>query len=137
PGPRVAHSRRLQNPPALELIEDLAAEAVAERHVDERENSYQQGKRESDHRYRDQKDRRNRKHNAAHALGKVVRLGSVLHRPRLDHAARLEDLEVEQFEERVWRRNGADQKNDREQWDQRETRLEQRAAPERCEHAAY
>ena len=63
-----------------------------------------------------------------------MRLGSVLHRPRLDDAARLEDLEVELFEERVLRRKGAEQKNDREQWDQREKWLEQRAAHERHEH---
>ena len=66
-----------------------------------------------------------------------MRLGPVLHRPRLDDAARLQDLEVDLLEQRELRREGAQQEHHREQRDQHQNRPEEQAADERDEHGRH
>src|SRR5580765_4663623 len=99
PAPRVANSSRSEKSPALELEEDLAAQAVTEGQVDERQNGDQNGQGKPGARHRDEEDRRDAEKHPAQALSKVVRLRPVLHRLRLDDAARLENLEVELLEQ--------------------------------------
>src|SRR5256712_13765207 len=96
--PRAVHSCS-DRAPLAKLEVDLASEAVAERQVDEREHRDEERERQPRNSQRDQKHRRNRQEDAAEALGEVVWLGAILHRPRLDDAARLEDLEIDLLEQ--------------------------------------
>src|SRR5437016_1837843 len=88
--PRVAHSCSCpKDSSALELKEDLAADAVAESQVDERQHRDQKRERQSDYRHGKQEERRDREEDAAQSLSEVVGLWPVPDRSRLDDAARL------------------------------------------------
>src|ERR1700752_34987 len=70
PAPRAADSRSDQ-PPLFELEEDLAAEAVAERQVDERQRCDQKSQRDGCDRRDEKQDRRDAEEDAAQPLREV------------------------------------------------------------------
>src|SRR6202795_4657804 len=132
PKPRVARSSAgcLDQSGSTELVVDLAPEAIAERHIDESQNRDKKRQRQTDYGEWHKEQRRDGEDDSAHSLGEVVRLGPVLDRSGLDDSSRLEDLEVELFEQRQTRRKSAQQQHDAQQRDQDERRPEEGATDE-------
>src|SRR5215472_6679572 len=119
PAPRAADSCSDETS-FLELEEDLAAEAVPERQVDERQRRHQERERQRCDRQDEKQDRGDAQEDSTQSLREVVGFRPVLDRSRLDDAGRLQDLEVELLEQRQLRHEGAEQQHDAEKRDQRE-----------------
>src|SRR5260370_4709203 len=97
--PRAVCSRRANQSPLAKLEVDLTSKAIAERQVDEGEYRDEKGESQTDHRNREQEHGRDHEENAAKSLREVVRLGTILNRTRLDHAAGLQDRRLELLEQ--------------------------------------
>src|SRR5260370_35191603 len=93
--PRAVCSRRANQSPLAKLEVDLTSKAIAERQVDEGEYRDEKSESQTDHRNREQEHGRDHEENAAKSRREVVRLGTILNRPRLDDAAQRQDLEEE------------------------------------------